>query len=182
MRLFIGIPLAAEVRDALEGIVGKLRSAEDGLRWSSPESWHITLQFLGETADATYGCVVERLGDVRSAAVPVRLDGTGVLERPGVFFAGVDVSAEMLGLEKRVTAATSICGFVAETRPFHPHVTLARAKGGNRMKPLRGLKQGVKAGARFPAFIATEFVLYQVFLGAAGSRYEVRERFQLGKV
>jgi len=112
--------------------------------------------------------------------VPVQLDGTGFFERAGVFFAGGSVSAEMLRLEKRVLIATAECGFVAENRPFHPHVTLARAKGESRMNALRQLKQRVKGRVAFPAFTATEFLLYEAFLGAGGSRYEVRERFSLG--
>ncbi|MGC1423133.1 MAG: RNA 2',3'-cyclic phosphodiesterase [Terracidiphilus sp.] len=180
MRLFIGIPLASEVIDALEKLSQSLRSAGDGLRWSSPDSWHITLQFLGEASGEKAGCVVGRLRDVRSPAVPVQLDGTGFFERAGVFFAGVRVSAQMLGLENLVLAATAQCGFVAEDRPFHPHVTLARAKGDNRMKALRRLKQRVKENPGVPTFAATEFLLYEALLGAGGSRYEVRERFPLG--
>lgn len=180
MRLFIGIPLASEAIDALEKFSQGLRSAGDGLRWSSPDSWHITLQFLGETSSEKYDCVVDRLRNVRSPAVPVHLEGTGFFERAGVFFAGVSVSSEMLQLQNKVLAATAYCGFIAEDRPFHPHVTLARAKGDNRIKALRRLKQRVEANAGFPAFEATKFLLYEAFLGAAGSRYEVRARFPLG--
>jgi RNA 2',3'-cyclic 3'-phosphodiesterase len=180
MRLFVGIPLAQEVIDALERLARSLRSDGDGLRWSSPESWHITLQFLGETSGEKYNCVLGRLGDLRAAAVPVQLNGTGFFDRAGVFFAGVSVSAEMAGLEKQVLAATEKCGFVAEDRPFHPHVTLARAKGDNRMNAIRRLKQRVKEKVGFPGFTATEFRLYEAFLGAGGSRYEVRAQFPLG--
>jgi 2'-5' RNA ligase len=180
MRLFIGIPLAQEVIDALESFSQGLRSKEDGLRWSSAESRHITLQFLGETSAERSDCIVGGLKNVRSRSVPVQFDGTGFFERAGVFFAGVKVSAEMLALEKLVLAATARCGFVAEDRPFHPHVTLARAKGDNRMKALRRLKQRVEADVRFPGFVAAEFQLYEAFLGSGGSRYEVRARFPLG--
>ena len=180
MRLFIGIPLAQEVIDAIEMLVGSLRSGGDSLRWSSSESWHITLQFLGETSEEKSGCVVARLRNVRSQVVSVQLDGTGFFERAGVFFAGVSVSAEMLALEKRVLAVTATCGFVAENRPFRPHVTLARAKGANRLNALRQLKQRVKGNVAFPAFTAAEFLLYEAFLGPAGSRYEIRARFPLG--
>ena len=180
MRLFVAIPLAAEVTDALQRLVRKLQSGEDGLRWSAPESWHITLRFLGETSAETYVRLVARLMDVKSPVIPVRLDGTGFFKRSGVFFAGVNVSQEMLGLEKRVQAATSLCEFVAEDRPFHPHVTLARANGDNRRTVLRRLKLRENDKARFPAFTATEFVLYEAFLGAGGSRYAVLERFRLG--
>lgn len=180
MRLFIGIPLPPEVTDALERLARSLRSTDDGLRWSSAESWHITLQFLGETTEERYRCVVARLRKVLSPAVPVRLNGTGFFERAGVFFAGVSVSRQMLELQKRVLASTAQCGFVAEDRPFHPHITLARAKGDKRMSALRQLKQRVKEPVAFPAFTATEFLLYEAFLGAGGSSYQVRERFPSG--
>lgn len=180
MRLFIAIPLALEVVDALERLSLGLRSEADGMRWSSRDSWHITLQFLGKTSDEQFGCLAARLKDVRAPAFAVRLAGTGFFERAGVFFAGVKVSTEMVELEKRVVAATSLCGFAAEDRPFHPHVTLARAKGDGGRHALRRLKGLVKEGAAFPSFVATEFLLFEAFLGPGGSRYESRERFRLG--
>ena len=181
MRLFIAIPLASDAIDALERLSQSLRSVGDGMLWSSPESWHITLQFLGETSEEQYGCVVERLKDIQAPAFRVRLAGTGFFERAGVFFAGVNVSAEMAELERRVVAATSQCGFASEDRPYHPHVTLARVKGGNRRHALRGLKGLVKGEAEFSSFIATEFLLFEAFLDPNGARYEIRERFPLGE-
>lgn len=179
MRLFIGIPLAPEGIDALARTVQRLQSPGDGLRWTSAETWHITLQFLGETPAQQFGCVMGRLGEIRSPQVPVRLEGTGLFDRAGVFFAGVKVSPELRLLQRQVIAATSQCGFVPEDRPFHPHVTLARAKGDNRMQALRKLKTRAGANAQFPAFTATEFLLYEAFLGPGGSRYEVHGRFPL---
>jgi RNA 2',3'-cyclic 3'-phosphodiesterase len=111
--------------------------------------------------------------------VLICLEGTGFFDRAGVFFAGVNVSPELRMLQKRVVAGTEPCGFTPEDRPFHPHVTLARAKGENR-QALRKLKPRVDLKATFPEFAATEFLLYEAFLGSRGSRYEVRERFELG--
>ncbi len=180
MRLFIGIPLASEVVDALERLSRSLRSANDGLRWSSPETWHITLQFLGETSVERYGCLVQRLGAIKAPAVPVWLHGTGFFDRAGVFFAGVNVSPELRQLEKLIIAATSQCGVAAEERPYHPHVTLARAKGDGKGGALRKLRDVAKSEVEFPAFTAREFLLYESFLNAQGARHEVRERFSLG--
>lgn len=179
MRIFIGIPLATEAIDALERLSQRLRSANDGFRWSSSESWHITLQFLGETSEAKCACLLANLKDVKSPAFPVRLDGTGLFDRAGIFFAGVSVSSELSQLQKRVLAATAQCDFVAESRPFHPHITLARTKGNARMQVLRQLKSKIKGNEKFPAFTAREFLLYEAFLGSEGSRYEIRKRFQL---
>lgn len=179
MRLFIGIPLATEVIDALEALSQRLKSADDGFRWSSPQSWHITLQFLGETSQAAYACLLDHLKEIRSLTFSVHIDGTGFFDRAGVFFAEVRDSPDLAALHRRVVAATAQCGFAAEDRPFHPHITLARAKGGARTHALRQLKTKVKSGETFPAFTPYEFLLYEVFLGAGGSRYEIRERFPL---
>lgn len=179
MRLFIGIPLATEVIAALQRTTNSLRSANDGLRWLSPETWHITLQFLGETSSEKYGCTVAHLRDVRSPQVPIWLEGTGCFDRARVFFAGVNVSSQLAELQKQVAGATAHCGFKPEDRPYHPHVTLARAKGDNR-QALQTLKAGTNLKATFPRFAALEFLLYEAFLGPGGSRYEIRERFHLG--
>jgi RNA 2',3'-cyclic 3'-phosphodiesterase len=180
MRLFVGIPLASEVIEALEALSRSLQSSGDNLRWSSPETWHITLQFLGESSAEKYGCIVQRLGGIRSSFFPVWLSGTGLFDRAGVFWAGVNVSPELRLLEKHVTAATSQCGFAAEDRPYHPHVTLARAKGDDRIRALRKLHARVKQDVEFPPFTAKEFLLYESFLGSGGPRHQVRERFPLG--
>ncbi len=129
MRLFVGIPLAAAVIGELAAVSARLKSKEDGLRWTAPESWHITLEFLGNTGEEKYASLVEHLRQVHSPPVPVRLEELGFFDRAGVFFAGVGLTPELLALEKRVAAATEICGFAHEARPYHPHITLARSKG-----------------------------------------------------
>ena len=202
MRLFIGIPLAAAVIDELAATVARYRRREDGLRWTAPETWHITLQFLGETNAEQYECLTARLGELRSQPVPVQLQGLGLFERTGVFFAGVKVSSQLLALQQRMIAATSKCGFVAETRPFHPHITLARSRAKNREKGsttpaskdrplgtpagirdqsgLSGLKARIQRQPKFTRFAAQEFNLYESFPGPGGSRYEIRERYPPG--
>jgi len=180
MRLFIGIPLQPKVVGELSAICKCLRSVRDGLRWSSPDSWHITLQFLGETSGERYSCLVSRLRDLRSPGVSVQLEGLDCFDRVGVFFAGVNVSPELAHLQRLVTAATARCGFAPETRPYHPHVTLARVKGGaKRIQGMRDLKDKAGRAPRFTSFLAEEFLMYEAFLSPSGSRYEVRERFNL---
>jgi RNA 2',3'-cyclic 3'-phosphodiesterase len=179
MRLFAGIPLAAAVIDELSTISLRLRTSTDGLRWSAGESWHITLQFLGNTGQEQYECTVARLRELRSSCVPIQLEGLGLFERAGVFFAGVALTPALLSLQQRVTAATGLCGFIPETRPYHPHVTLARAKGKGRMRGLHELKARIHRQPAFTGFVAEEFVLYESVTRPTGALYEVRERFVL---
>ena len=111
----------------------------------------------------------------RVAFRSVKLGGLGFFDRAGVFFASVLLSPETIALQRHVVAATSRCGFVPETRPYQPHITLARNRG--QSNGIRRLKTAILPEPRFPAFAAREFLLYESFLSPAGSRYEVRERF-----
>ena len=179
MRLFIGIPLAAELVRELVTLTTPLKSAKDGLRWSAEEGWHITLQFLGQTNAQQYDCVTAALRGIRWDAFEIQLEPPGFFDRAGVFFAGVRLSSELTGLQQQVVAVTKPCGFVPEDRPYHPHITLARDKGGR--QALRHLKTRLKGEMQFSAFRAKEFLVYESFPGPGGSRYEVRERFALSR-
>ena len=190
MRLFAGIPLAGAVMRELAAVVTRLRGNDGGLRWTAPESWHITLQFLGNATAEQLECLKARLGEVRSVPVPVRLGELGCFDRAGVFFAGVVVGPELAALQERVVAATSRCGFVAETRPFHPHITLARKSGIKKSEShSRVDRAGSVASLRklvteagdpaFAPFTARELVLYESHLGPGGSKYEARMRVML---
>jgi 2'-5' RNA ligase len=177
MRLFIGIPLSSGLIAELAMVTARLKSPNDGLRWSAEAGWHITLQFLGQTSPDQYACVTAGLRRMSKRPFEIRLESPGFFDRAGVFFAGVRVSPELARLQELVVAATEPCGFVPEDRPYHPHITLAREKDGR--QSLRKLKSRISAEAQFSAFTATEFFLYESFPGPAGSRYEVRERFGL---
>lgn len=178
MRLFIGIALAPVVVGELAALTERLKSPSAGLRWPAAAGWHITLQFLGQTSAEQYACVTAGLRQIRHGAFNIQLDPPGFFDRWGVFFAGVRLSPDLIGLEERVVAATKRCGFVREDRPYHPHITLARSKDG--LKGLRNLKTRIGSGTEFSGFVAREFLLYESFPGPGGSRYEVRERFELG--
>lgn len=179
MRLFTGISLAAKIVDELSAVSMRLRSHDDGLRWSAPESWHITLQFLGNAREEQYPCIVERLRQLRLWPVPIRIEKMGFFERAGIFFAGVAVTPQLLLFQQRVVAATGPCGFAAEDRPYRPHITLARSKGKGSRQTFRRLEAKIGRQPHFTGFTAREFLLYESVPGPAGSRYEVRERFPL---
>lgn len=180
MRLFVGIPLTTEVIDELSTTLSRLRSLGDNLRWSSPETWHITLQFLGNTSADKYNCLAARLREVHSPPAPIALESLGFFDHAGIFFAGVRLTPGLQSLQHSVTVATHLCGFPTETRPYQPHITLARSKGKLRPQGLRELKTRLlHRQPQFTRFLADEFLLYESFLGPSGSRYEIRERFPL---
>jgi 2'-5' RNA ligase len=179
MRLFLGIALADAMVRELEIVVARLRSGDSGLRWTEPDTWHITLQFLGYAAPEQYDCLMEQLGEVRSAPVSVQLGSLDCFDREGVFFADVATTPDLAALAEHVVAATNQCGFAGVMRPFHPHITLARAKGQGRDAELRALASRMRRESAFTPFTAREFLLYESHLGAEGARHDVRRRFPL---
>jgi RNA 2',3'-cyclic 3'-phosphodiesterase len=179
MRLFIGIPLAAGVVEELAALTERLKSDSDGLRWSARAGWHITLQFLGKTSTEQYACLVPALRQIRFSPFAIQLEPPGFFDRVGVFFAGVGLSPQLVRLQELVVAATRLCGFVPEDRPYHPHITLARTKAGR--SALAGLKPRIGNVKQFSGFTAREFLLYESFPGPGGSQYEGRDQFALGE-
>lgn len=181
MRLFVGIGLPDEAQQAIATQTQELREAFHRLRWSQPEQWHVTLQFLGETDDPVCSCIVERLREVRAQTVDVQLSEPGFFERAGVFHIAVGVTASLVALHDKVEQALLPCGFEPEDRAFAPHITLARRKGRGPSPDFARLQKAVRLTAvpKLPSFQAKEFLLYQSFTGPAGSKYEVRERFSL---
>jgi RNA 2',3'-cyclic 3'-phosphodiesterase len=177
MRLFIGIPLGADTARELAALTEQLSTPSDGLCWSAASGWHITLQFLGTTSMDQYACVTAGLGRIRCPSFAIELEPPGFFDRAGVFFAGVRLSPNLVCLQEHVVAATQSCGFEPERRPYHPHITLARSKGGR--QGLHQLKTRIGELRAFSGFVANEFWLYESFPGPDGSRYQVRERLPL---
>lgn len=180
MRLFLGIPLPANVKEELSAVTTRLRSPHDGLRWSAPESWHITLQFLGSTSQDQSSCTVSRLRELHRQPFSLQIQSLDIFDRASVFFADVQPTPELIALQRIITATTAHRGFVAEARAYHPHITLARGKGKSGRHALRRLESTLHQEPKFSGFRAVVFLLYESVLSSEGTRYEVRERFQLG--
>jgi RNA 2',3'-cyclic 3'-phosphodiesterase len=185
MRLFIGIPLAVTTANDLLTEVNRLRSTtrnpatSDNVRWSAPESWHITLQFLGSTTPQQYECVTAHLRELHHSPLEIQLGAIGTFPRAGVLFTDVRINPELLALQQSVTVATAPCGFTPEARPYRPHITLARRKGKSRDREFRNLKLQIDPPPHFSSFDANGFILYESIPTPEGSRYEIRERFPL---
>ncbi len=195
MRLFIAIPLGEAVEVELKRLTARLRPAAPHLRWSSPQSWHITLQFLGNTNEEQYPRMLLRLSALKAAPFVIEFEGLEVFDRAGVFSLSVRPSPALVTLQEMVVAATHPCGFEPEDRPYHPHISLARSKSANRgpneqafirgvenlSRELRRLMDRAGKRVRLDRFTASEFRLYESHLSSTGSKYEVKCRFTLAE-
>ena len=181
MRLFVAVPMSDMATRELSATVERMRrrAGAEELRWSSPESWHVTLQFLGSADAVAFDCLLQQLRKVQAQPVKIVSETVGSFARAGVLHIGVKPTPQLLQLEKQISAATARCGFVREDRPYHPHITLARTRGRGGRYALSALVEKSREVIPFTAFTAGEFALYESVPGGA-ARYEIREHFPLG--
>jgi 2'-5' RNA ligase len=179
MRLFVGLAVDERVKETLERLTLRLRAKEDGLRWSAPDQWHVTLVFLGEVDDGARARLVRELAEVRQPVLTLRMERLGVFERVGILHAEVEVSTELLRLYEAVAAAVKRVGLEVEERPYRAHITLARSRNKDGRKTIERLRRTAEQQKLDGRWEAAEFLLYESQLSPGGSRYVVRERFAL---
>jgi 2'-5' RNA ligase len=136
IRSFIAIELPQDVTRGLDGVVARLRTQLTGpeLKWVPATGIHLTLKFLGETPARMIDDVQRILQLTCGGCAPLQLSigGLGVFpsaRSPRVVWAGLEGDTEALkNLAMRIDAALGTVGFERETRPFTPHLTLARVR------------------------------------------------------
>ena len=182
MRLFTGIDLDLVTRDSIGNLIDGFRKTAD-LQWSPVGNLHITTKFLGEYPP-------EKLTEVKTALarVPVsgplniRLRGLGWFpnpHNPRSFWVGIDAGDTIAVLAKATNVALSEIGIALESKPFSPHLTLARIRAQEtNLRPLRAAIAGLPS-VEFGTFVAPSFHLYLSELHSTGSSYTKIAEFPL---
>lgn len=179
MRLFLAVYPPAE---ALASLESALPEADRSIRWLSVEQWHITLAFLGEVAEPVVPRLTERLGRAAGRTPPIALALRGAstfpkqARRGRTLWCGIEGETEtLIRLAERCAAAARREGIELEDRTFHPHLTLARARGTH-----ADMTGAVAALAAYdgPPWTAGELVLVRSHLGPP-LRHEPLSRWPL---
>lgn len=125
-RLFFALWPPAEVANALHklagGVVGRC-----GGKLLRPDSFHLTLAFLGDVPERRQPELLELAAGIRLPPVSVRLDKLGYWKHNQILWAGSkepapELAAMAATLQEKLLAAD----FISEVRPLVPHVTLLR--------------------------------------------------------
>jgi RNA 2',3'-cyclic 3'-phosphodiesterase len=138
VRLFVGLTPPGEVVEALQIATVGLRALAPDLRWTRPEQWHVTLVFLGEVGDDVSDELARRLNRAAARHPPLALAlGGGGRFGHRVLWTGVQGDRDGLRrLAASAAAAARRSRLPVEHRPYHPHLTLARADGRADLRPL----------------------------------------------
>jgi RNA 2',3'-cyclic 3'-phosphodiesterase len=193
MRIFIALDIDEAIRHRIARFMDGVRGFAPDARWVRPESLHITLKFIGETAPENMDQIKQALKAVEAHAVEMNIRGSGFFpgaKSPRVFWLGIEAGPSLAALASTVDDRVASLGIAKEDHPFSPHLTLARGGGGSgspRSK-LDGFKRSFQrleeklAALPVPEFgtmTAREFFLYQSHPSRGGSRYEKLAGFTL---
>jgi RNA 2',3'-cyclic 3'-phosphodiesterase len=162
IRAFLAVELSQELQAELATVQRDLkRSIEPEMKrdtrisWAKPASIHLTIKFLGnmdeQVIDPLLVVVEQTIGSQLPVNVPLeRLGAFPRPQSPRVLWVGPSENWERGGEATRIAeihgAIEQACeglGFLRETRPFSPHLTLARIKVGERHVGVALAKAGV---------------------------------------
>jgi 2'-5' RNA ligase len=190
-RLFVAVVPPEDVVEDLEGFLGPRREADEGraLRWTSAESWHITLAFMSHVPDRKVDDLEERLDRAARRRTPftLSLGGGGAfpdVARAKLVHAGVHGEAEAREELRRLAtgarAAAGRAGAPVDGARFRPHLTLARTR---RPVDVARWVRLLDSWSSRP-FVVEEIELVESFLGEGPRgrpRYQTRSTHPLGR-
>lgn len=186
MRLFIALNLPKKERQRIHRAARPMREGDLPVRWIDLENFHVTLKFLGQVRPDRVPAIEEVMERVASSttAFKVPMAGFGAfptIRKPRVLWLGVEASPELRCLKQDLEWALADVGFEAETRAFHPHLTLGRAESDDGAGVFRGLDELV-ADLEFKGEINVRTVdLMRSHLSKDGARYSVVSSAKLSR-
>ncbi|MBE9483188.1 MAG: RNA 2',3'-cyclic phosphodiesterase [Chloroflexi bacterium] len=135
VRSFIAIELPDELKQGLAQLQSRLKlDKQPWVKWVDPYSIHLTLKFLGSVAVDRISEITKAMEESAQGIPPFHLEvkDLGVfpnVRRVQVAWVGISGDVDKLGqLQQGIESNLAHIGFVPESRPFTPHLTLARLR------------------------------------------------------
>jgi 2'-5' RNA ligase len=175
IRLFIALDVPVDLRAQLEKLPRKGLDA----KWSHGGDFHITIRFLGDIESARVPEIEEALVKIRSPSFGVEVRGLSHFDnkKQSVLHVAVQSVRRMENLCADVSEALTPLGFDFGSRPFIPHVTVARVKGRGSALDDYTARHGHLVAARWQA--AAFHLMRSAPPDRAGRRYTILHTYPL---
>jgi 2'-5' RNA ligase len=123
LRLFVALSLEEETTQRLIMHHTELPAVQ----WTPAENLHLTLRYIGQTPSRKVGDVQQALTHINFSTFTYDITRMDCWQG-SILHASVVLAPSLRRLYQTVEHALSAAGIAPETREFHPHITLARAK------------------------------------------------------
>lgn len=173
VRAFLAVPLPPVLQQAIAALQRELSGAMPGIRWTRPDTVHLTLHFFGATsADDLEKIRASMLSvKLREKAFQVEVLGLGAFpdhRRPRIAWLGLTPEPPLRTLQQTCQAELERNGFTAESRAFAPHLTIGRFR---ERAPDLGPLFAAHAGRRVGCLPVGQLVLFESRLLPEGARH-----------
>jgi 2'-5' RNA ligase len=134
VRMFVAIPLPDPVKGFLADIQTELKSAGLIAAWPAPDNFHLTLKFLGPIPQNKLRSIQSVMPELSGAYPDLSLMVKGMGVFPNVKNARIvwsGIQGQTRQLNRLVTDLDTVLqtiGIPGQSRPFFPHITLARIR------------------------------------------------------
>ncbi|SDQ41619.1 RNA 2',3'-cyclic phosphodiesterase [Virgibacillus salinus] len=177
---FIAIPLKERHKEYYSKWQFDLKEELPYKQWANKEDLHITLKFLGSVESnklnqlLNYLNVLEKTNEFKIATGSLGFFGNP--KKPRVLWVGVDKTSALAALHHDVEDVSVSAGFEKDSRPFSPHITLAKKWNGEEVS-MSGLKEQYDNDERLD-LIVNQVIVYRIF-PARTPKYEVVAAYEL---
>lgn len=157
---------------------------KEKIKWVEDNNMHLTLKFLGDTTPVQVKRIKTELKDlcVNYSPFSFELKGLGFFKNKGyprVLYIKT-YNEEILGsLGNEIDTRMSDLGFEKESRPFSPHLTIARIKYLNNRPEFYKLTEKYENQIFQKVFI-NDIIFYQSILRSWGPEYKKLAAISLG--
>lgn len=184
--------IAVEIPEAVRRDLGKVQSScqtslgeewsprvtSSPIQWVKAESLHVTVKFLGNIPEEQIPAIEQVLFDIgqRHQSFPLNFEGLDVFpdrRAPRILWVGISgMLSHLESVVKDVDDCLAELGFPRESRPFRPHLTLAKIKKNHRLFGTLLTKTGLlHHSAVVDTFQVSSLSLMKSVLHPSGSVY-----------
>ena len=170
-RLFVGIPIPKDISLKIEPLCKELKSIDTKINVTSSESYHFTLQFLGDVEVEKIPLILLRITSFLKGISPFDIE----IKNISVFPSKKEINVVWVG-------ATNLYDFMkkiqCELEEFHtqeykkivPHLTIARISSSPKKAQLHDFLKKYNS-VSFGKLNIAEIVLYESVLEKSGPKY-----------
>jgi 2'-5' RNA ligase len=167
-RLFFALWPDVDVRYAIESV--SRHQLRKQAKRTPGEKLHITLAFPGKVTAPVRECLEASAGSIHATPFELDIDRAGYWSRPRIVWVGPShIPAELWALVESLRGTLGECGLAPESRPYQPHITLARKA--NRGLPVTDIEP--------IHWSVGDFCLAESVTDPQGARYRILRRWPL---
>ena len=135
VRALLAVPLPEHIKESIRITQKDLQAMIPEVRWTRLENLHLTLHFFGEIEQETLEKVKVSMLSLKGCQRPFQVEVKDLgafpkANRPRVIWLGLEPRDQLERLYRATRKCLRQAGLATDSRPYSPHLTLGRLRGG----------------------------------------------------